>query len=139
MQDIYTRRLGCTNILILLSTGNDTTGNDTDMNICYGEMTCEEESSQWSAQVTKGSCDSPCIGCRQNEQPFVLDWLAPANSFAGTNSRFWCAGDAPSWYGGPNPLNLSYLTTGCSEGNERSFRQKTDTRDHALAYQELQL
>jgi len=77
-------------------------GSNTDMNICYGEMTCEEESSQWSAQVTKGYCDSPCIGCRQDEKPFVLDWLAPANS------RFWCAGDAPSWYGGPNPLNLSY-------------------------------
>ena len=69
-------------------------GSNTAINICYGEITCEEESSQWNTQVARGSSGS----CQ-----FFFDWASSTN-----NDRFWCAQDAPSWYGGPNPSNLTY-------------------------------
>ena len=72
-------------------------GSNTAINICYGEITCEEESSQWNTQVARGSSG----GCQ-----FFFDWASSTN-----NDRFWCAQDAPSWYGGPNPSNLTYLSS----------------------------
>ena len=35
---------------------------------------------------------------------FSVDWAAPYDP----NDPFWCATDAPSWYGGPIPSNLTY-------------------------------
>ena len=74
-------------------------GSNTAINICYGEITCEEESSQWNTQVARGSSGGQ--ECYQKE--FFFDWASPD-----INDRFWCAQDAPSWYGGPNPSNLTY-------------------------------
>jgi len=71
----------------------------TKINICYGEITCEEESSQWS--VARGSPEGSC--------QFFFDWPSPYNTCGKCDGgRFWCAQDAPSWYGGPNPSNLTY-------------------------------
>ena len=75
-------------------------GSNTAINICYGEILCEEESSQWSTQVARGSSGGQ--ECYQTE--FFVDWAASPN----VNDRFWHAKDAPSWYGGPNPSNLTY-------------------------------
>ena len=77
-------------------------GSNAAINICYGEITCEEESSQWSTQVARGiSGGQECV---QNEKPFFFDWAASPD----INDRFWCTQNAPSWYGGPNPSNLTY-------------------------------
>jgi hypothetical protein len=65
-------------------------GSNTAINICYGEILCEEESSQWSTQF---ALDRP-------QGSFCFYWA--------TNDRFWCAQESPSWYGGPNPSNLTY-------------------------------
>ena len=76
------------------------------INICYGEIKCEEESSQWSTHVARGSLEGSC--------QFFFDWPPPYpyNNYCGgcdqDKYRFWCAQDAPSWYGGPNPSNLTY-------------------------------
>ena len=70
-------------------------GSNIAINICYGDITCEEESSQWSTQVARGYSSGGC--------QFFFDLASPTN-----NDRFWCAKDAPSWYGGPNPSNLTY-------------------------------
>ena len=72
-------------------------GSNTAINICYGEITCEEESSQWNTQVARGP------GCN-GVNMFLVDWAATYDP----NDRFWCATDAPSWYGGPIPSNLTY-------------------------------
>ena len=66
-------------------------GSNTAINICYGEILCEEEASQWSTQF---ALDSRAQGS------FCFYWA--------TNDRFWCAQESPSWYGGPNPSNLTY-------------------------------
>jgi hypothetical protein len=68
------------------------------INICYGEITCEEESSQWNTQVARGGPRGQC--------EFLIDWAVPDRY--NYNDRFWCATDAPSWYGGPIPSNLTY-------------------------------
>jgi len=72
-------------------------GSSTAINICYGEITCEEESSQWSTQVARDRFGGSCFdGAWTTSGPREI------------NGRFWCAQDAPSWYGGPNPSNLTY-------------------------------
>jgi hypothetical protein len=71
---------------------------NTAINICYGEITCEEESSQWNTQVARGGPRGQC--------EFLIDWAVPDRY--NYNDRFWCATDAPSWYGGPIPSNLTY-------------------------------
>lgn len=67
------------------------------INICYGELLCAEDSSQWTAKSEYGFCNGA-------SQQYFVDWSTRPDA----NDRFWCAKDSPAWYGGVDVSKMTY-------------------------------
>jgi len=73
--------------------------------ICYSELYCQEESTQWNFESDTTQND--------RERRFVVNWRTgkpPHESI----TPFWHTADAPAWYGGLNPSNLTYPSSDSS-------------------------
>ena len=67
------------------------------VNICYGKVSCSEEVSQWSTEF-------PYLNVSNSDaRDFYINWSTMSQP------AYWSSRNTPpSWYGGPNPSNITY-------------------------------